>query len=150
MSTQPGNPYWCQNHDRPIMIMSQGEWDQARADGWLTDEHIVQRLTDVANFALGNGAELGFGPDGFLVSLVSDGMRLEGGVTLQVYSNDRPPPHVHVLLRGQPKVTLRIRLDNGEPMDAPPSIRSRDMRRFTELVLENSETLIGWWQKRVA
>ncbi len=150
MSTHPRNPYWCQNHDRPIMIMSQGEWDQARVDGWLTDEHIVLRLADVANFALGNGAELGIGHDGFLVSLVSDGMRLEGGVTLQVYTNDHPPPHVHVLLRDQPKLKLRIRLDDGEPMDAPPSIRSRDLRHFKELVLEHSETLTDWWQKRVA
>ena len=91
-----------------------------------------------------------FDEEGFLLSLVADGLKLEGGVTLQVYSNDHPPPHVHVLVRSQPRLKLRIRLDNGEPMDDPGSVRAKELRRFSELVVEHNKLLTAWWMKKSA
>lgn len=131
------------------MIMSQEEWHDATAAGFLTEEHVVGRITNILNVILGNGSELGFDGDGFLVSLVADGLQLQGGITLQVYSNDHPPPHVHVLLRAHPEIKLRLRLDNGEPLDAAP-VRTKDLRRFQAAVVQHSDVLTRWWAKSAA
>jgi hypothetical protein len=148
MSQYPNNPLWCQNHDRPIAIVSIADWEQADADGHLTPEHVLQRIHDIAEFEFGNGEELGFDGDGFLVSLAADGMQLPGGVTLSVYPNDHPPPHVHVRIRALPHVKLRISLETGEPLDdGLPDGWSKKLKRIQRLVADNAPTLASWWEK---
>ena len=46
----------------------------------------------------------------------------DGEFDFVVYTNDHPPPHVHVKFGGQ---EVRISLDNGEFMDEPPRHKRR-------------------------
>ena len=146
MSRYPNNPYWHHASDRPISIDSQEKWDRAAADGDLTAEHVLNRLEAILEFEFGNGAEMGYDENGFLISLVSVGLTVEGGVKFYVYPNDHPPPHTHIVLKADPAFEMRLRLDNAEPMDEHvPDGWAKKIKRWQTLVLKHNSVLMEWW-----
>ncbi|WP_159081404.1 DUF4160 domain-containing protein [Nocardioides sediminis] len=150
MSKHPGNPYWHQERDVPIMIMSRREWDAAAEAGHLTPEHVFTRLHNIAVYAFGEDMEspIAFDEHGFVLSLTAAGISLEGGITLRVYPNDHPPPHVHIELRSHPGAKLRLRLDNGEYLDEPPKgLSTKKLNGFKAAITESHEVLTGWWEE---
>lgn len=147
MSKYPDNPWWHQDHDAPILIMMRHEWDAAVAAGHVTPEHVMQRLKNIADHVFDNQTLMGFDDEGFVVSLVAEGLPLAGGVKLYVYSNDHPPPHVHIQLKSHPGAKLRINLETGEFMDdAPRGVDTKKLKGFQSAILENHEILAAWWQ----
>lgn len=149
-SRHPDNPYWCQNHDLPKAICTRAEWDDAVATGFLTVEHVMLRLKNIADYEFGGETAAGPGvydAEGFLMSLTSAGVKLEGGITLQVNPNDHPPPHVHVKIKAEPRIKLRVRLDTAEPMDPLPDGWAKKLRGFQTVIRENHAVLAGWWEE---
>lgn len=128
--------------------MTRSEWERAAEAGHVTPEHVMLRLKNIANRAFDTQTVVGFDEDGFPVSLIAEGMALSGGVTLHVYSNDHPPPHVHIKLRARPSVTLRISLETGEFLDdeLPRGLTRKKMKGFQAAVRENHQVLAGWWE----
>jgi hypothetical protein len=147
MSRHPGNPWWHQELDIPIMIMRRTEWDGATAAGHATPEHVMGRLKNIADRAFDNQTVMGFDEDGFVVSLIAEGLPLPGGVTLYVYANDHPPPHVHITVRAHPNAKIRINLETGEYLDdAPRGLASKRLKGFQTAVRENHPLLASWWE----
>lgn len=127
--------------------MTRAEWDEASDAGHVTAEHVMQRLKNIADHIFGNETVAGFDDEGFVVSLIAEGLPLPGGVTLYVYPNDHPPPHVHITLRSHPHTKLRIRLDTGEFMDdAPRGLVRKKLKSFQASVRENHDVLAEWWE----
>jgi len=62
--------------------MSRTEWDEAAAAGHVTPEHVMQRLKNIADHAFDNQTVMGFDEDGFVISLIAEGLLLAGGVKL--------------------------------------------------------------------
>lgn len=147
MSRYPGNPWWHHQLDIPITIMSRSEWDEAAAAGHVTPEHVMRRLKNIADHAFDNQTVMGFDEDGFVVSLIAEGLALAGGVTLRVYPNDHPPPHVHIEVRSRPNARIRINLATGEFLDdAPRGLPRKKLKGFQAAVRENHEVLATWWE----
>jgi Domain of unknown function (DUF4160) len=148
MSRYPDNPWWCHEHDSPIMIPTRSEWDEAAGSGQVTPEHVMLRLKNIADHAFNNQTVAGFDEDGFVISLIAEGMALAGGVTLQVYANDHPPPHVHIKLRAHRDAKIRINLETGEFLDdgLPRGLTRKKMKGFQAAVRENRKVLAGWWE----
>ncbi len=148
MSKYPGNPYWHHEHDVPMMILTRAEWDEAKANGHLTPEHVFNRLHNIAVHVLGVEGSIGFDDDGFVVSLTAGGLALDHGVTLRVFPNDHPPPHVHIELRSHPTAKLRVRLDTGEYLDAAPKgLSTEKLKGFQAAIAESHDTLAKWWEE---
>lgn len=76
MSSCPENPWWRQDADVPIMIMIRLDWDEATESGYITAEHEMQRLKNVADHVFEQEAAAGFDGDGFVISLVAEGLPL--------------------------------------------------------------------------
>ena len=60
MSKHPENELWCQNHDQPISIDSLEEWEEAKAAGHLTFEHVINRLRAMLEYQFGRAGVAGF------------------------------------------------------------------------------------------
>jgi hypothetical protein len=107
------------------------------------------RLRAMLEYQFGHGAQLGFDENGFLVSLVADGWQLEGSISVHLYPNDHPPPHVHVRFRGEPRWRLRLAIATGvagEPLDEfIPTGWSKKARKARKFVVESQDLLIGRW-----
>jgi hypothetical protein len=147
MSRYPHNPCWHQERDIPFSIPTRADWDEAAAAGHLTPEHVMQRLKNIADHAFGNESVRGCDEDGFIISLTAEGLPIPGGVTLYVYANDHPPPHVHIKLRAHPNAEIRISLETGEFLDdAPRGLASKKLRGFQAAVRENHAVLASWWE----
>lgn len=146
MSRYPDNPYWCQKHDRPLQLW-RNDWDQAVDEGHLTVEHVLQRFLNIAAYEFGNGADMGFDEAGFRIALTADGMRLEHGISLHVYPNDHPPPHVHVRVRSDPSLKPRVNLESGQLMDPVPPGMSKKVRQIRSYVRDHHNQLAAWWAK---
>lgn len=126
--------------------MSASEWDEAAANGWLTVEHIVSRLSAIVAYELGNGAEQGYGPDGFLQALIADSYTVASNVKVQLNTNDHPPPHVHVQVRGELNNKLRLSIESGELLDElPPAKLRKKLELASNFILENKDLLLARW-----
>lgn len=147
MSAYPDNPYWCQNHDHPIVINSRNEWDQAAADGYITPEHVFMRLKHIADHIFENETAMGFDDEGFVISLVGGAVTLEGGLKLRVWPNDHPPPHVHIELRAHPEWDVRVNLKTVELIgELPSGLKTKKFDGFLDAIRECHPTLAGWWE----
>lgn len=146
MSRYPGNPWWHQATDTPFEITSRFDWDTAAAAGHLTAEHVLLRLENILEYDLAEGKNFGLSDDGFLNALVADGWRLERGVTVRMYPNDHPPPHVHLRFRSHPRLDLRVSIETGELLDddAPDGWAKR-IRSASSQVLDQRSILIERW-----
>ncbi|GAB3141730.1 hypothetical protein GCM10027057_25770 [Marisediminicola antarctica] len=49
----------------------------------------------------GHEGSAGFDSDGFFISLIAEGLKIDGGVTLRVFPNDHPPARLHVDIRAR-------------------------------------------------
>ena len=146
MSRHPDNPYWCDSHDQPIMVQTREEWDKALAAGYLTPEHLISRLENIAIHHFGNEGAIGFDDEGFVVSLVAGSILVEGGVKIRVYPHDHDPPHAHIELRSHPGAKLRIGLADGALMDpVPKGLSSKKVGYLRSAVAENGAALVGMW-----
>lgn len=147
VSKYPDNPYWCQTHDNPKVINTRPEWDQAEVDGYITLEHVFMRLKNIADHIFGNETFMGFDDEGFVISLVAGGIRLEGGLTLRVWPNDHPPPHVHIEVKAHPEWKIRVNLETIELMDELPSaLKAKQFSGFLDAIRECHPKLAGWWE----
>lgn len=151
MSRHPDNPKWCQNHDRPYEILSQSEWDEAEAAGHITPDHVLARVRNAVEYALGNGAETGLDKDGFYAALVADGMQLAGGIKVDIYPNDHPPPHVHVTFNADRRKDFKLSIETGELLgpEAPEGWAKR-LRTASKIVLEFKPFLQPRWDEMQA
>lgn len=148
MSKYADNPWWCQEHDAPIMIMSRSDWYRATAGGHLTMEHVMLRLRNLGNHVFGEQGAAAFDENGFVTSLTSAGLTLAGDVRLRVYPNDHSPPHVHIEVPSHPKAKIRLSLATGAFLDDPPrGIPSKKLKRFQAAVRENHDVLAAWWER---
>ena len=146
MSRHPDNPYWCDNHDQPIMIQTREDWDKALAQGYLTPEHLISRLENIATHHFGQEGAIGFDDEGFVVSLVAGSIEVECGVKIRVNPLDHDPPHAHIELRSHPGAKLRINLVTGALMDSvPKGLSARKVRDLQAAVIENGARLRGMW-----
>jgi len=128
-------------------IWTRRDWDRALDEGWLTRAHVEHRLGNIAVRDLGKLGPAGYGPDGFFISLVADGVQVEGIGRFIVRSNDHDPPHVHVQPFGQ-NVDLRFSLETGELLDERPrGITSKQVRNMTNALFEIHDELGAWWEK---
>lgn len=147
MSRYPDNPWWCGDHDKPISIPTRSEWDEAADAGYVTPEHVMIRLKNIAEYAFGSGTVIGLDENGFITSLTSAGWAIEGGVVLHVYPKDHPPPHVHIEVRSLPHVKIRINLATGDLLDDPPrGLPAKKLRKLQSLVREHQGVLATSWQ----
>lgn len=147
MSRHPDNPKWCDDTDQPISLYGQAEWDEAVEHGWLTPEHVADRLQGMALYQFGNGAEMGYGPEGFIVALVADAWTIEGNLKVRMNSQDHPPPHLHIEFRGE-RGRLRIRLDDGELMDERPRwLKRKQLGSIRGFIVAESAMLTQMWSQ---
>ena len=129
-----------------MMIYTRADWDRAVSAGTLSSDDVVARMTRIAVHEFGEEGPAAYAEDGFFVSLTAEGLRVEGGVTLRVYANDHPPPHVHVQRPGA--FDIKINLQTGELMEPlPVGVSMKKLRGFRDAVLESHEILGGWWEK---
>ncbi|MFE6859690.1 DUF4160 domain-containing protein [Nocardia sp. NPDC057668] len=147
MSQHPNNPYWCQNHDRPKAILSRRDWEEAEAGGYITADHVLDRLYAIAVREFGDSGPAAYDEEGFMIALTAEGIRCQGGVTLQVY-NDHPPPHVHIVIKADPSKKLRINLETGEMMDEIPNGWAKKLKAARGLVNQNHSGLLQLWESK--
>jgi len=125
---------------------TRADWDRAVAAGTLTAEDVLARLTRIAVHEFGTEGPAAYDEDGFFLALTAEGLRVEGGVTLRVPTNDHPPPHVHVQRPGL--ADIKISLETGEPIEPVPTDASaKKLRGLQAAVRENRSQLVDWWEK---
>lgn len=149
MSRHPDNPLWDQAGDRPIAILDEHGWHQAKRAGHLTLDHVLHRLEDMLEFEFGNGEELGIGEDGFLTALVADSYQVpRSGIKVYIRTEDHPPPHVHVAFPGE-EAGLAIELATGEPRrgEAVPRGRTTHMKMIRNYLIEEKQMLLAEWER---
>ena len=144
------------NHDhdhehRPTdrQIWSRADWKRAITEGWLTRVDIENRLHNIAVHDFGQLGSAGYDEEGFISSLVADGVRVEDIGWFKVWPNDHDPPHVHVVPFGHDKqVDLRFSLETGELLDDLPACISRkDVKNMKRALVELNDQLGAWWAK---
>ena len=129
---------------RPIYTRS--DWDRVVTQGELTPDDVEARLHRIAVREFGELGPAGYDEEGFFTSLTAEGLRLEGGVTLFVHTNDHPPPHVHVRRRGHEDV--KINLETGAVEGKLPSdVRQKQLNGFRSAVSESFGILGAWWER---
>jgi Domain of unknown function (DUF4160) len=130
-------------------ILTRGDWDRAVADGRLTAQDVLNRLTRMALHEFGESPEnwpIAFDEEGFVTALIAEGILMEGGVTLRVCTRDHPPPHVHIQRRGEEDI--KVNLENGAvegPL--PRGVRPKQLEKFSGLVKQKHELLCDLWLK---
>ncbi|BDI22903.1 DUF4160 domain-containing protein [Herbiconiux sp. L3-i23] len=127
-------------------------WALAEDEGRLEDSDILSRLVRMALFEFGEGKETwpaAFDEEGFLTALTAEGRRFDGGISVHVWPNDHPPPHVHILKKSEPdNHHLRISLETGDPLgDLPPWVDHNQLKRIKALIAKHHQLLEGWWEK---
>lgn len=139
-------------HEQPLhdrQIFTRGDWQRAVEEGWLTREHVENRLHNIAVRDFGELGSAAYDEEGFFSSLVADGYRVEGIGFFKVWPNDHDPPHVHVVPFGHDKkVDLRFSLETGELLgDRPATISSKDVRNMKRALVKIHQQLGEWWAK---
>ena len=151
MTKHPGNPWWSQANDVPIVPSDLEAWNEARAAGHITVEHVLLRLEAIVRVALDQPVDGGaaYDEDGFVRALVAAGWSGEGGWRVQLHPNDHDPPHVHFRDKGDPKKEIRLSLATGEPLagEAIPVGVKKKLARAGDFILENQDLLMSRWRE---
>ena len=67
------------------------------------------------------------------------------GATIKVYTNDHPPPHVHVFYQGQ---AVRLKITDGDKVQKDePELPARIMRDVRQWLAENRDKAATTWAK---
>lgn len=146
MSKYPDNPYWDQKRDVPETPYAQGDWDDAEEGGFLTAEHVIERLERMITHALGLEPEAAaYDDEGFFLSLVGAGKR-QDDITLNVNTLDHNPPHCHVDVKGENHKKPRINLETGEFMDEIPKKLQPKRKKIEKMFQRYSDPLMTLWK----
>lgn len=132
---------------RDRQILGRADWDRALSQRWLTRTQIEARLHNIAVRDMGELGPVGYDEEGFIISLVADGIRREGIGWFKVYSNDHDPPHVHVRPFGE-DFDIRLSLETGEELDSRPrGVTSKQIKNMQKALVEMHDQLGAWWKK---
>ncbi|WP_454853916.1 DUF4160 domain-containing protein [Promicromonospora soli] len=127
-------------------------WELAEAEDRLEAEDILGRIVSMALYEFGENKDewpLALNEEGFLTALTAEGKKFDGGISIHVWPNDHPPPHVHILKRSEPDSQyVKINLKTGESDgDLPPWASQKQLRNMQGLVVKHHHLFAGWWQK---
>lgn len=102
----------------------------------------------MAEYEFGRGAELGLTAEGFYNAIVADGWVLDGNVKLRMWSNEHPPPHVHLEFKDNPKLKLRMGIETGELLGGnAPDGWSKRLKKIAAQVQVMAPLLMEHWAK---
>lgn len=127
-------------------------WELAEAEDRIEAEDVLARLVNMALYEFGADKEdwpIAFDEDGFLAALTAEGRSFDGGISVHVWPNDHPPPHLHILKKSERDgLDLKINLGNGEPEgELPHWATKKQLKRISAIIVENHELFASWWQK---
>lgn len=127
-------------------------WELAETEGRLEAQDVLQRLARMALYEFGEHRDdwpMAFDEEGFLTSLTAEGKKFDGGISIHVWPNDHPPPHVHILKKSEPDSQyVKINLETGESEGELPSwANQKQFKKMQALIIEHYELFEGWWQK---
>lgn len=141
------------SHEPPYgpyrQIFTRADWDRALAEGWLTPQHVVDRLLRIALRDMGAVEAASFDEEGFFLSLIAEGRYVEGIGWFHVYTNDHDPPHVHVVPVGMDKtVSVKLSLEDGRELeDRPKGVSSKQLKNIQSALRRIHDELGAWWEK---
>jgi hypothetical protein len=132
-------------------IFTRADWDRALQEGWLTPQHIVDRLYRIAIRDMGATGPAGYDEDGFFLSLTAEGRFVEGIGWFRVHTNDHDPPHVHVVPFGMDmNVSLKLSLEDGrELQERPDGVSSKQIKNMQKALAGIHDELGAWWKKNM-
>lgn len=127
-------------------------WELAEAEGRIEAEDVLGRIASMALFEFGENKDdwpIAFDEEGFLTALTAAGKSFDGGISIHVWPNDHPPPHVHILKKSEPdNQYVKISLESGEPVgDLPRWASHKQLRRIKALVVGHHQLFAGWWKE---
>jgi len=127
-------------------------WRLAESEGRIEAEDVLQRLVFMALHEFGENQDqwpMAFDDEGFLTALTAEGLHLEGGISIHVWPNDHPPPHVHILKKSERDgANVKINLATGEPDGDLPSWADRkQLKKIGVLIAQHRDLLAEWWEK---
>ena len=127
-------------------------WDLAATEGRLDSNDVLSRLVNMALYEFGSRQDdwpIAFDQDGFVTALTAEGIKFESGLSIYVWPNDHPPPHVHILKKSErDDHNVKINLESGEVIgELPRWAKRKQLARIKDLVIENHETLADLWSK---
>jgi hypothetical protein len=127
-------------------------WKLAEFEGRLEAEDVLERLARMALHEFGENRDdwpMAFNDEGFVTVLAAEGKNFDGGISIHVWPNDHPPPHVHILKKSESySAYVKINLETGEPEGALPVWASRkQLKRIKSLVVEYHGLFEDWWRK---
>ncbi|MGW6427622.1 DUF4160 domain-containing protein [Nocardia sp. NPDC055053] len=127
-------------------------WELAESESRLEAEDVLGRLVNIALYEFGENKHdwpMVFDSQGFLTALVAEGRTFDGGISVHVWPNDHPPPHVHILKKCAPdSQNLKINLETGESEgDLPAWADRKQLRSIKALVVEHHQLFADWWTK---
>lgn len=127
-------------------------WQLAEAEGRLEAQDVLNRLANMALHEFGENKDawpMACDEEGFLTDLVAEGKSFDGGISIHVWPNDHPPPHVHILKKSEPDSQyVKINLETGEFDGALPSwANQKQLKKMKALIVEHQDLFAGWWQK---
>ena len=100
----------------------------------------------MAVYEFGEEGPAAYGADGSFLSLIANGIKLEGGISWIVHTNDHRPPRVQVKRPGTNDI--RLSLEDGSLLDRwPPGVSARKVRQMQQLAAEHGALLQTWWDK---
>lgn len=127
-------------------------WELAEAEGRLEAEDVMGRLINMALYEFGENRDdwpMAFDEEGFLTALTAEGKSFDGGISIHVWPNDHPPPHVHILKKSEPDSQyVKINLETGESEGTlPPWASQKQLKKIQALIKKHHQLFEGWWQK---
>ncbi|MBD8078339.1 DUF4160 domain-containing protein [Cellulosimicrobium arenosum] len=127
-------------------------WELADSEGRIEADDVLGRLVNMALYEFGETDgdwPISFDDDGFIRTLTAEGKRFDGGISIHVWPNDHPPPHVHILKRSEPDGQgVKINLKTGESEgDLPSWASQKQLKKMRALVVKHHELFANWWQK---
>jgi hypothetical protein len=127
-------------------------WDNAVSEGRLEPDDVLGRLVSMALSQFGEGQDewpMLFDDDGFIFVLTAEGRRFDGGISVHVWPDDHPPPHIHILKKSEPDSEyIKIDLETAELVgDLPAWAGRKQLKKMQALLRDHHELFAGWWEK---
>jgi hypothetical protein len=127
-------------------------WALAESEGRLQAEDVLGRILKMALYEFGETTDdwlIALDSEGFLTVLLAEGKRFDGGISVHVWPNDHPPPHVHILKKSESDSrSVKISLETGEVVGDPPEWATRpQLKNMRALIVKHRELFSNWWEK---
>jgi hypothetical protein len=127
-------------------------WELAESEDRIEAEDVLSRIVQMALHEFGknqNEWPMTFDDEGFIAVLTAEGIRLEGGLSIHVWPNDHPPPHVHILKQSESDSSyIKINLATGAlEGDLPDWANAKQLKKMQALVVKHHGQLAAWWEK---